>query len=155
MSTHTLRHRPTAWPERRTVGGVFVVASALAAGGCDTSKPLRMEAAMRLDGPVTIQMQMQGPTVRYDGTFVSEKLFEEIKVDRTSEEWVLAALGEPDRRLELRDGGALLVWAYRLAEVEGAFVNVVEVGDDEKKQPSNMTTILRLEGGVVREKWRG
>ena len=128
----------------------------VAGSGCvDTSQPLKMEAALRLDGPVTIQMQMQGPSVRYDGTFVSEDLYKAIEVDKTSEEWLLAALGEPDRKLELRDGGALLVWAYRLAAVEGSFVNVMDLGGDDERKPSNMTTMVRLEGGVVREKWRG
>lgn len=145
--------RATARPLGAAGASLFLLAGVLP--GCDTSKPLRMEAAMKLDGPITIQMQMQGPSVRYDGTFVSEDMFKAIVIDKTSEEWILAALGEPDRRVELRDGGSLLVWAYRLAAVEGSFVNVMDLGGKDDKQPSNLTTVLRLEGGVVKEKWRG
>jgi len=141
--------------QRRTLGygAVFALAGL---GGCiDTSQPMRMEGSMRLDGPITIQMQMQGPSVRYDGTFVSEDLFKTIKVDETSEQWLIAALGEPDRRVDLSSGGSLLVWAYRLAAVEGSFVNVVDFGSKEDKAPAHVTTIIRVDGGVVKEKWRG
>lgn len=140
---------------RRAVGhgAVFALVSL---GGCiDTSQPMRMEGSMRLDGPITIQMQMQGPSVRYEGTFVSEDLYKSVKVDETSEQWLLAALGEPDRRVQLASGGNLLVWAYRLAAVEGSFVNVVDFGGKEDKAPAHVTTIIRVDGGVVQEKWRG
>lgn len=132
-----------------------VLAAVLTASGCNTSQPLRMEAALRLDGPVTIQMQMQGPSARYTGTYVSDDLYKVIEVDKTTEEWLLAALGEPDRRVDLRDGGALLVWVYRIEAVEGSFVNVVDIGGKDEKHPSSMTTVLRMSEGVVREKWRG
>lgn len=135
--------------------GSLVVSAVFCSGGCDTSKPLRMEGSLSLDGPVIIQMQMQGPSVKYAGTYVSEDLYKVIEVDKTTEEWLLAALGEPDRRVDLRDGGALLVWDYRIETVEGSFVNVMDMGGTDEKHPSSVTTVLRMSEGVVREKWRG
>ena len=126
-------------------------ASVLGVVGCDTSEPLRMEAAFELKGP--IQMQIQGPVVRYEGTFVSEALFGEIVEGETSESWALAAFGEPDRRSDLEDGSALLVWSYRLSEVEGSGLNIVDLGGEP--QPAQVTTILHIAGGVVIHKWRG
>ncbi|MBL0921736.1 MAG: hypothetical protein IBJ10_06370, partial [Phycisphaerales bacterium] len=47
----------------------------------------------------------------------------------------------------------LLVWSYRLAEVEGSGLSIVDFGGD--KQPEQVTTILHVAGNVVRAKWRG
>lgn len=127
--------------------GLFAVALA----GCDTSEPLRMEAAFELKGPIT--MQIQGPVVRYEGTFVSEALFEQVVESETSRSWVLAAFGEPDRRSPLEDGSELMVWSYRLSEVEGSGLNIVDFGGEN--QPEQVTTILHIASGVVIHKWRG
>lgn len=124
---------------------------ALALTGCDTSEPLRMEASFELKGPIT--MQIQGPVVRYEGTFVSEGLFEQVKESETSASWVLAAFGEPDRRSPLEDGSELMVWSYRLSEVEGSGLNIVDFGGEN--QPEQVTTILHIADGVVIHKWRG
>lgn len=130
-------------------------AGALPLAACNTSKPLKLESTFKLEGPVQIQMQMQGPVVRYTGVFVSETLFEQVKPDKTSEVWLLAAFGEPDRRTPAAEGGELLVWAYRLTAVEGSGLNLLSVGEDKEKTPTNVTTIIRVAGGVVVEKWRG
>lgn len=132
-----------------TWSAVGLLAAAMA--GCDTSEPLRMEATLDLKGP--IQMQIQGPVVRYEGTFVSEALFDEVQVGETSESWARAAFGEPDRRSDLEDGSALLVWSYRLTEVEGSGLNIVDLGGES--QPAQVTTILHVAEGVVIHKWRG
>lgn len=131
------------------LGAAGLFAASMA--GCDTSEPLRMEATLDLKGP--IQMQIQGPVVRYEGTFVSEGLFGEVMEGETSESWALAAFGEPDRRSELEDGSALLVWSYRLMEVEGSGLNIVDFGGEN--QPAQVTTILHVADGVVIHKWRG
>lgn len=69
-----------------------------------------------------IVVRMQGPSVRYSGTFVSEPLFAEIQAGRTSAAWVLAAFSEPDRRAAAPEGGECWVWAYLLAAVQGSMV---------------------------------
>lgn len=123
----------------------------MALAGCDTSEPLRMEAAFELKGP--IMMQIQGPVVRYEGTFVSEALFDQVVESETSRSWVLAAFGEPDRRSPLEDGSELLVWSYRLSAVEGSGLNIVDFGGENR--PEQVTTILHVANGVVIHKWRG
>lgn len=110
-----------------------------------------MEATLDLKGP--IQMQIQGPVVRYEGTFVSEALFDEVVEGETSRSWALAAFGEPDRQSDLEDGSALLVWSYRLTAVEGSGLNIVDFGGEN--QPAQVTTILHVADGVVIHKWRG
>lgn len=134
---------------RMSVGALCF--GALAMAGCDTSEPLRMEAAFELKGPIT--MQIQGPVVRYEGTFVSEALFDQVVQSETSRSWVLAAFGEPDRRSALEDGSELLVWSYRLSEVEGSGLNIVDFGGEN--QPEQVTTILHVANDVVIHKWRG
>ena len=119
--------------------------------GCDTSKPLRMEATLDLKGPIT--MQVQGPSVRYEGTYVSDALFDLVKEGETSESWIIAAFGEPDRASELEDGSALLVWEYNLTEVEGSGLNIVDFGGE--KHPAKITTMVQIRAGVVLHKWRG
>lgn len=115
--------------------------------------PVPVQGSVQVEGPILVQMQ--GPSIRYEGTFVSEDIFEAIEPNKTSMAWVLAVLGEPDRRATLDDGSELLVWAYRLAAVEGSIVDVFTIGDGDKKAPANVTTVLRAANGIVLEKWRG
>lgn len=150
MSQSTMQSIPRG--SRCARGGMWALSlGALVMGGCDTSEPLRMEAAFELKGP--IMMQIQGPVVRYEGTFVSGALFDQVKESETSASWALAAFGEPDRRSPLEDGSELLVWSYRLSEVEGSGLNIVDFGGEN--QPEQVTTILHVANGVVIHKWRG
>ncbi len=132
------------------VAPVFITMLASIAG-CETSEPLRMEAALDLKGPITIQVQ--GPSVRYEGTYVSEALFDVVKEGETSESWIIAAFGEPDRVSDLEDGTMLLVWEYNLTEVEGSGLNIVDFGGE--KHPAKLTTMVHVRDGVVLQKWRG
>jgi hypothetical protein len=119
--------------------------------GCDTSKPLRMEAVLDLKGPIT--MEVRGPSVSYEGTYVSDGLYELVEEGVTSETWIVAAFGEPDRRVELEDGSALLVWEYNLTAVEGSGLNIVDFGDEGK--PAKLTTLAHVANAIVIKKWRG
>ena len=67
----------------RLPGAAIALVGVTALSGCNTSEPLRMEAAFELKGSIT--MQIQGPVVRYEGTFISEALFEMVKESETSE----------------------------------------------------------------------
>lgn len=130
-------------------------AAALAVGGCSMPDPMRLETAMRLDGPITMNMKMEGPTIEYSGTYVSEAMYDAVEETETRLEWVLAAFGEPDRRAQTDTGGDLLVWDYRAAGVQGSAVQVTSIGKDDNATPPSMTVVLEVVQGTVIRKWRG
>lgn len=112
-----------------------------------------LNGALRLEGPVQIQMEMRGPTVRYEGVFISERLLDRVEVNKTSTDWLLAVLGEPTGRAELRDGTYIWKWSYRPLEQEASVISVFGSGkkDEPALQPS--TVFVRLRNDVVIEKW--
>lgn len=111
-----------------------------------------LNGALRLEGPVQIQMEMRGPTVRYEGVFISERLLERVEVNKTSTDWLLAVLGEPTGRAELRDGTSIWKWSYRPLEQEASVISLFGSAKDEPAlQPS--TVFVRLRNDVVIEKW--
>ncbi len=133
------------------------------AGCVDTSKPMelrsdmsmKLDGAIRLEGPIVIQMS--APETRYEGTFVSKELFDEIEVGATSRLWVVTVLGEPDRKTEMADGSELLVWGFKVGAIVGQMVNVLGIGGGGKDEsrPATLTTVVRFKDGVAEAKWRG
>jgi len=112
-----------------------------------------LAGTFKLDGPMQIQMQMQGPTIKYEGTFISEKLFDRVKVGETESDWLLAVLGEPNFKTALANGHEIWRWTYRPMEQTGSVLSVFGGSKDEPTlQPS--TSFIRLSGGTVVEKWR-
>lgn len=107
----------------------------------------------KLDGPVQIQMQMQGPTVKYEGTFISEKLLDRVKVGETRSDWLVAVLGEPNFKTALTNGDEIWRWTYRPMEQTSSVLSVFGSSKDEPTlQPS--TSFIRISGLTVVEKWR-
>lgn len=145
---------------RRCLVG-FLYLTPMGVLGCAMPDPMRMETemrletAMRLDGPITMNMKMEGPTIEYRGTFISEKLFDAVKEKDTRVEWVLAAFGEPDRRAATDTGGELMVWDYRAMGVQGSAVQVTAIGKEANATPPSMTVVLEVVEGTVIRKWRG
>ncbi len=125
------------------------------------SRPLELRSEMKLDGSMRLEgpiiMQMSGPSIRYDGTFVSPELYDQVQLGKTSRLWAVTVLGEPDRQAELPDGSELLVWSYSLDSVEGKMVDFLSFGgkSDEEKRPATLTTVIRFVDGMAFEKWRG
>lgn len=143
-------------------GGVMAASALL--GGCGDSK-MSMDADMnmsmkgdvattlKMDGPMQIQMLMQGPTVKYEGVYISERLLERVKVDETGTDWLLAVFGEPTDKAPLRDGSEIWKWSYRPLEQTASVVSVFGGSKEEPAlQPS--TSFVRVQNGVVVEKWR-
>lgn len=134
---------------------MFAAGSVMALAGCSAPDPMRLDSTLRLDGPVSINMKMEGPASRYTGTFVSEALFDAVEVKETRIEWVLATFGAPDRRADTSTGGEYLVWDYRADTVQGHPLRLTGIGDDENQTPSSMTVTLEVVNGTVIRKWRG
>jgi hypothetical protein len=142
--------------------------------GCSTDKPMTlnsnlngdmklggdmklsgdMKAGLSVEGPIQISMQLQGPTIKYEGTYISDELFEVVKTGKTTDDWILAVFGEPTAQAALKDGTSIWRWTYRPTMQEAA---VIEVFADEKKQPklATRTVFVQLREGVVIEKWKG
>ncbi|MGH7132710.1 MAG: hypothetical protein ACREJO_12265 [Phycisphaerales bacterium] len=142
-----------------------IVATALVVGACGETKMTMdgtmkgemkgdLNGAFKLEGPIQIQMQMQGPTVKYEGTFVSEKLLEHVKVGETRSDWLVAVFGEPTSRAVLGDGSEIWKWSYRPLEAQGSVFSVFGGGAKDEPKLQQSTTFVRLNNSVVIEKWR-
>ncbi|MBL8745185.1 MAG: hypothetical protein JNK58_02390 [Phycisphaerae bacterium] len=104
--------------------------------------------------PIQLQVQVQGPTVRYEGTYISDELLERVVIGKATDEWVVAVFGEPDAQSKLRDGSQIWRWTYRPVEQK---VSLVEVFGGSEKEPkfSTRSVFIMLRDGVVVEKWKG
>jgi hypothetical protein len=105
-----------------------------------------------LSGPITINLQ--GPSVDYQGTYVSEALMERIHLGNTTSEWLLAVIGEPEFRTPMSDGTEIWKWVYRPASAQQPLVNLLGQ-DDQRPTPQPITAYVRLQDGIVVDKWRG
>lgn len=111
-----------------------------------------MATSLKLEGP--IEMRLQGPTVRYEGTYVSDELFALVKAGETTDDWLIAVFGEPDARAELRDGTSIWRWTYRPTEQTAS---VIEVFGGEEKEPklSTRSVFCQIRARLVVGKWKG
>ncbi len=163
--TRFLRPAASALQTARAAAATPALLTALALAGCGESHMTMdgtlkgemkgdLNGSLRLDGPVQIQMEMRGPTVRYDGVYISDKLLERVEVGKTTTDWLLAVFGEPTGKATLRDSTEIWKWAYRPLEQEGSVISVFSGGtkDEPKLQPS--TAFLRIRADLVIEKWR-
>jgi hypothetical protein len=130
-------------------------------GALETKVNGEVRTSLDLSGPIQVQMQMQGPTVKYEGTYISDALLEIVEPGRTTNDWVLAVLGEPNARAELKDGSEIWRWTYKPVEQQVSVIEVFSLfggGDDkEKKEPqlATRTVFLQFLDGVVTRKWKG
>lgn len=123
-------------------------------GSLKTEMKGELNSTLRLEGPMQIQMEMRGPTIRYEGVYISDKLLERVDVGKTTTDWLIAVFGEPTHKATLRDSTEIWKWAYRPLEQEGSIVSVFGGGskDEPKQQPS--TAFVRIRADLVIEKWR-
>ncbi len=154
--------RVTRHSSFRRVAVFAGAAASMTAASCSVPDPLRMESDLNmngtisLEGPITMNMKMEGPSMKYDGTFISQELYDAVEVKNTRAEWALAAFGEPDSRSQTAEGGEYWVWRYRAASVNLSPVKIMNVGgDDEEESPPSMTVVLEIVNGTVIRKWRG
>lgn len=147
-------------PSRIQVAFTFVALSGLLQFGCSDHMSLdskldgNLMTTMKLDGPIQMQVQMQGPTVRYEGTYISDELLDYVKVGTATAEWLVAVLGEPDAKTPLSDGAAIWRWTYRPVEQQTSLVQVFSSSEEEPKLATR-SVFVTLRDGVVVEKWKG
>lgn len=111
-----------------------------------------LATTIKLEGPM--QIQLQGPTIKYEGTYISDELLEQIEVSKATDDWILAVLGEPDARSNLRDGTEIWRWTYRPIEQQASIVELWSKSDEEPKLASR-SVFVQLRSGVVVRKWKG
>ncbi len=124
---------------------------AVGISGCGHS---RVETDSTLHGDMKLEMHIQGPTIKYDGVFVSEKLFDRVKEGKTGTDWLIAVLGEPTSKAELRDGSEIWKWSYRPLEQGVSVVTLFGGGSKDQPQPQPSSAFVRIQGATVVEKWR-
>lgn len=120
---------------------------ALCVTGCSNDLTMRM----RIEEPIRVE----GPMMIFEGHYISGQLFERIKVNETTREWVIVLLGEPTECHTLDDGTEVWKWFYREQGFNTSVLTLL--GGEEEGAPSlpQMLTFVRLRDGVVIEKWRG
>jgi len=94
---------------------------------------------------------MSSEKTEVEGTPVSEETFAQIEPG-SSEDLVIALLGEPTTRDDLSDGTNLLKWTYRKTTKKGSAVLVIFAGS--KKTEEAGTIYVILEDGRVKKVWR-
>lgn len=135
------------------------------AAGC-SDKPITMngnmtgrlegqvDTALKLEGPVQIQMQVQGPTIRYEGTYISDELIDEVETGKTTDDWILAVFGEPTAKAELRDGTTIWRWTYKPTAQEASVVEIFSSNEEEPKLATR-TVFIQFRDAVAIRKWKG
>ncbi len=113
-----------------------------------------LETALRLEGPIQMQVQMQGPTIRYEGTYISDELLGHVEIGKATDEWLLAVFGKPDAQAALKDGSEIWRWTYRPVEQTASIVEMFSSSEEEPKLATRSVFVM-LRGGVVVEKWKG
>lgn len=139
---------------------MVVALAGILLAGC--ANPTRLESDMHgdlkttlvLDKPLQMNIQMQGPTVRYEGTYVSDELLERVQVGKTPSEWLIAVFGEPDAKHTMPDQSEIWRWTYRPIEQQTSMVELFSKSDKEPKLAARSVLVV-LRGGVAVEKWKG
>lgn len=118
---------------------------------CTSTLNSNLNAELALKGPVTLQLQ--GPVVKYKGTYISKNLMDQVEVNKSTADWVRAVLGEPDVRATLGDGSEIWKWSYSPTEQSIGSLSVF--GHSTKDEPKliPVTAYVRIKQGIVTEKW--
>lgn len=86
------------------------------------------------------------------GVLVGPRTFERIVPGQTTQDWVRATLGEPNRRSSYADGKELWVYTYsRHEESRGSFLLIIGGRDESEEHES---TFIEFADGVVSEAWQ-
>jgi len=123
-------------------------------GRLETRLDGQVATTVKIEGPMQIQLQMQGPTVRYEGTYISDELLERIEEGRTTDDWVIAVFGEPTARATLRNGTEIWRWIYRPTVQESAIFEVFSKSEKEPKLATH-SVFVQIADGIVAKKWKG
>ena len=121
----------------------------------DMKGRLEGDMALKLEGPIQMNMQLQGPTIRYEGTSISDELLERVNPGKTTGEWVEAVFGEPSKKTPLSDGTEIWRWTYKPVAQEVSVVSLFGGGSEKEPKLASTTVYVQLRDGIVIDKWKG
>jgi outer membrane protein assembly factor BamE (lipoprotein component of BamABCDE complex) len=87
------------------------------------------------------------------GNYVADTTFSQIEPGKTTAGWVLATLGEPDKKTKVDGDGEVWQWRYTEKRESSTAVFLIFGGSDKKE--TSGTAFVELKDGVVTNKWRG
>jgi outer membrane protein assembly factor BamE (lipoprotein component of BamABCDE complex) len=87
------------------------------------------------------------------GNYVPDTTFSQIEPGKTTAGWVLATLGEPDKKTKVQGDGEVWQWRYTEQRESSTAVFLLFGGSDKKETTG--TAFVELKDGVVTNKWRG
>ena len=91
-------------------------------------------------------------THKRTGNYVSEATLAKIEPGKTTQGWVLATLGEPDKRNKLEDGTEVWCWKYTEHRESNGAVFLLFANSDEKEIRGSV--FVEMKDNVVTNKWR-
>ncbi len=116
--------------DKPLIAGVLVTAFAMTASGC---------------------LVVSGRSSHESGVRISESTMRQIEIGHTTEDWVVAALGEPTARTELDDCTVLARYEHCETQSEGGAVFLIFAGGSETTRRS--TTYFEYTNGVLCRTW--
>ncbi len=87
------------------------------------------------------------------GKYVADTTFNQIEPGKTTAGWIVATLGEPDKKTPVGDGGEVWQWQYTEHRENSTAVFLIFAGSNKKD--STGTAFVEVKDGVVTNKWRG
>ena len=96
---------------------------------------------------------ISGKSVNESGTLISSATLNQIEPGHTTEAWLIAMLGEPDRRsdVEGQEGVSVLRYDYCVTKSEGGAVFLIFAGGSETTRVTK--TYFEVVDGVVSRSW--
>jgi len=119
--------------DKQLITGVILASFAITASGC---------------------LIVSGKSIDQSGIRISQATMNQIEIGRTTEQWIVAALGEPSYRAEV--GGdkdiVLLRYEYREKRSEGGVVFLIFAGGSETTKRT--TTYFEFTDGYLSRTWK-
>lgn len=130
----------------------IIVTGSLALCSCGETRMV-MDGTMRLEGPVQIQTSIEGPSIQYEGVYVSDALIKRVDKNKTRSDWILAVFGTPNDQSELSDGSSIWKWSYRPSSQKISIVSVFGGSGDDKPASAPRTVFAHMRDDVVVDIW--
>ena len=94
---------------------------------------------------------VSGRSIHESGVRISDATMQQVEIGKTTEAWIVAALGEPSSRVELDEDIVLVRYEHSVTRAEGGAVFLIFAGGSETTQRS--TTYFEFEDGVLCRTW--
>lgn len=127
---------------------MLLIGSCVALSGCAREMGMKME--MQMSG----ELQMKGPSVVFEGMYISDALYERVTPGDTTDRMVTALFGPPAHTYPLADGTVIWKWIYREHGFDTTMFTVVGKGDENSPSQPQQITFVRFRNGIAVEKWR-